>query len=227
VLLHVIAESGAWEKQGLEVDYDRYISRPTPTARSRRRGRVRGRHHVSTYGHRAPATVGLSRPTVNQVNITVVRENSGINGVPTCSPQVRDPRLASEPQRLALSQQHGLDADREDIESSGRPSQANSMERERRAEGKGAATWHWVRDNIVDACFLAPRQPVRQGGRPQGDRYRAAAISSHHVSSSLGFGRAPTSSTASSRVMIEGITSSDQAGRDHQDHPGARHKPAR
>ena len=26
VLLHVIAESGAWEKHGLEVDYDRYIS---------------------------------------------------------------------------------------------------------------------------------------------------------------------------------------------------------
>jgi hypothetical protein len=26
VLLHVIAESGAWEKQGLEVDYDQHIS---------------------------------------------------------------------------------------------------------------------------------------------------------------------------------------------------------
>ena len=26
VLLHVVAESGAWEKHGLEVDYDRHIS---------------------------------------------------------------------------------------------------------------------------------------------------------------------------------------------------------
>ena len=25
-LLHVIAESGAWEKHGLQVDYDKYIS---------------------------------------------------------------------------------------------------------------------------------------------------------------------------------------------------------
>ena len=25
VLLHVISESGAWQKQGLDVDYDRYI----------------------------------------------------------------------------------------------------------------------------------------------------------------------------------------------------------
>src|SRR6266849_923559 len=54
VLLHVVAESGAWEKHGLEVDYDRHISsgeahRVVPA------GEVEfvGGNHVSTYDHRA------------------------------------------------------------------------------------------------------------------------------------------------------------------------------
>ena len=41
LLLHVIAESGAWEKQGLEVDYDRHISSTEAhRAASRRFGNV-------------------------------------------------------------------------------------------------------------------------------------------------------------------------------------------
>jgi hypothetical protein len=53
VLLHVIAESGSWQKHGLEVDYDRHISsgdahKMVPT------GEVEfvGGNHVSTYADR-------------------------------------------------------------------------------------------------------------------------------------------------------------------------------
>src|ERR1700742_2533960 len=83
-LLHVIAESGSWEKYGLDVNYQYQISsgdahRLVPT------GEVEfvGGNHVSTYGHRArgDSWVYLGQ-TLNQVNVKlVVRPDEGINGV--------------------------------------------------------------------------------------------------------------------------------------------------
>ena len=102
VLLHVVAESGAWEKHGISVDYDRHISsgdahRAVPTAEVE----FVGGNHVSTYGHRArgDSWVYLGQ-TVNQVNHQlVVRADFG-NQWPCRSsrPQSRHARLASEPQ---------------------------------------------------------------------------------------------------------------------------------
>src|SRR5262245_8351006 len=70
VLLHVVAESGAWEKHGLDVDYDRHIS-SGDAHRAVPAGEVEfvGGNHVSTYGHRArgDSWVYLGQ-TVNQVN---------------------------------------------------------------------------------------------------------------------------------------------------------------
>ena len=84
VFLHVVAESGAWQKYGLDVDYDRRIS-STEAHRAVPAGEVEfvGGNHVSTYGHRArgDSWVYLGQ-TVNQVNHQlVVRENSGIDGL--------------------------------------------------------------------------------------------------------------------------------------------------
>ena len=54
VLLHVIAESGAWEKHGLDVNYDWHIS-SGDAHRAVPLGEVEfvGGNHVSTYGRRA------------------------------------------------------------------------------------------------------------------------------------------------------------------------------
>ena len=54
VLLHVVAESGAWEKHGLHVDYDKKIS-SSEAHRDVPSGAVEfvGGNHISTYGHRA------------------------------------------------------------------------------------------------------------------------------------------------------------------------------
>src|SRR5712672_1190398 len=84
VLLHVVAESGAWEKYGLDVDYDRHIS-SNDAHRAVPAGEVEfvGGNHVSTYGHRArgDSWVYLGQ-TVNAVQPKlVVRPGSGINGI--------------------------------------------------------------------------------------------------------------------------------------------------
>src|SRR3954453_15705745 len=120
VLLHVVAESGAWEKHGLQVDYDRHISsgeahRAVPT------GEVEfvGGNHVSTYAHRArgDSWVYLGQ-TVNQVNHQlVVRPDSGINGLADLQGRKVGPR--GSPPSLndwLYLKQHGLDSDRDDIE---------------------------------------------------------------------------------------------------------------
>jgi hypothetical protein len=84
VLLHVVAESGAWEKHGLEVDYDQQIS-SSEAHRAVPLGEIEfvGGNHVSTYGRRArgDSWVYLGQ-TVNQVNHQLaVRPDSEINGL--------------------------------------------------------------------------------------------------------------------------------------------------
>ena len=97
ILMHVVAESGAWEKHGLQVDYDRHIS-STEAHRAVPAGNVEfvGGNHVSTYGHRArgDSWVYLGQ-TVNQVNYQlVVRPNSDINGLADLHGRLdRDARL--------------------------------------------------------------------------------------------------------------------------------------
>ena len=80
VLLHVINESGAWAKHGLDVNYDFQILK-NDAHRAVANGEVEfvGGNHISTYGHRARGDdwVYLGQ-TVNSYNLTLcVRADSG------------------------------------------------------------------------------------------------------------------------------------------------------
>lgn len=162
VLLHVIAESGAWARHGLEVDYDRQISssdahKLVPT------GEVEfvGGNHVSTYGNRArgDSWVYLGQ-TINFVDHSlIVRADSGINkmsdlkglkfGTRGAHPSLND--------WLFLKQQ-GLDVDREDIEivNYSKYKKGTMDPVDRAAENKSRATWQEVRDGNVDAVLAGP-----------------------------------------------------------------------
>src|SRR5262245_25503802 len=161
VLLHVVAESGAWEKHGLEVNYDYGISsadahKLVPT------GEVEfvGGNHISTYGQRArgDSWVYLGQ-TLNQVNTKlVVRPDSGINGVA----DLREKKVGTRGQHPGLNdwlylKQRGLDVDRDDVD-------LLNLRKDKRAAGLVPPTadgvpatqslWHLVRDRKIDACFL-------------------------------------------------------------------------
>jgi len=160
VLLHVIAESGAWEKQGLDVDYDQQIS-STEAHRAVPLGEIEfvGGNHVSTYGRRARGDgwVYLGQ-TVNQVNHQLaVRADSGINGLA----DLHGTKIGTHGNHPSLNdwlflKQHGLDSDRDDIEFVKR-----SKARKEPADAAGAAPadrispWEMVRDRVVDAALLA------------------------------------------------------------------------
>ena len=118
-LLHVISESGAWEKQGVEVLYDEKISsadahRRVPT------GDVEfvGGNHVSTYGHRARGdnwvylgqTVSLLRHKM------VVQPDSNIDKVS----DLKGKLVGSAGNHPGLNtwlflKQNGLDVDRDQV----------------------------------------------------------------------------------------------------------------
>jgi ABC-type nitrate/sulfonate/bicarbonate transport system substrate-binding protein len=118
-LLHVIAESGAWEKYGLEVEYDRYIS-SSEAHRAVPSGDVEfvGGNHVSTYGHRArgDSWVYLGQ-TVNLLrHKLIVRPDSGI----TKLADLKKKTVGSVGKHPGLNvwlylKQHGLDADRDEV----------------------------------------------------------------------------------------------------------------
>ena len=109
VLLHVVAESGAWEKHGLYVDYDKKIS-STEAHRDVPTGAVEfvGGNHVSTYGHRArgDSWVYLGQTVNNVVHSLVVRPDSGIDGVQG----IRGKKLGGVGSRRSASAGGGLDA---------------------------------------------------------------------------------------------------------------------
>jgi ABC-type nitrate/sulfonate/bicarbonate transport system substrate-binding protein len=157
-LLHVVAESGAWEKHGLDVNYNYQISsadahRLVPT------GEVEfvGGNHVSTYGHRArgDSWVYLGQ-TLNQVNIKlVVRPDSGINGVADLKEKVVGTRGAHPTLNDWLYlKQRGLDVDRDDVVlDSLRKDKKGAMDPED-PNRKIETLWKAVRDRRVDAAFL-------------------------------------------------------------------------
>ena len=195
VLLHVVAESGAWEKNGLEVDYDRQIS-STEAHRAVPTGEVEfvGGNHVSTYGHRArgDSWVYLGQ-TVNQVKQQlVVRADSGINGLA----DLQGRKVGTRGSHPGLNdwlylKQHGLDADRDDVELVRQTKlKGNSMDAEDPAQkAKAPPLWHLVRDRVVDACFLGPPASLfaKVAGLKVIDIEPLPMIQFTTVSSSLGF----------------------------------------
>jgi ABC-type nitrate/sulfonate/bicarbonate transport system substrate-binding protein len=158
ILLHVIAESGSWEKYGLDVDYDRKIGSVDAQAGIESCAiEFCGGNHVSTYGLRARGSnwVYLGQ-TVNQVNHhLVVRPDSGINGIA----DLRGRKLGGAGSHPILNnwlylKQRGLDQDRDDYElicqELFKPGTMDEVE----SDKKPPPLWHWVRDGIVDAAFL-------------------------------------------------------------------------
>jgi ABC-type nitrate/sulfonate/bicarbonate transport system substrate-binding protein len=158
ILLHVIAESGAWAKHGLEVDYDRKIG-SVDSQRGIASGDIEfvGGNHVSTYGLRARGNdwVYLGQ-TVNEVkHQLVVREGSGINGIA----DLRGRKLGGAGSHPILNnwlylKQRGLDQDRDDYElvcqELFKPGTMDEVE----SDKKPPPLWKWVQDGSVDAAFL-------------------------------------------------------------------------
>ncbi len=160
ILLHVVSESGSWEKNGLQVDFDRHIG-----SEDAQKGIASGDiefcsgNHVSTYGLRARGSdwVYLGQ-TVNQVNHQLVtRHDTGI----TCVADLRGKRVGTSGSHPSLNhwlylKQRGLDADRDDFEFVNQSVlKAGTMD-EVDPTQKKPPLWHWVRDGVVDAVLVGP-----------------------------------------------------------------------
>ncbi|MFQ5903723.1 MAG: ABC transporter substrate-binding protein [Candidatus Binatia bacterium] len=145
-LLHVVAESGSWEKHGLQVDYDYYI-----TSEDAHKGVATGSvefvggNHVSTYAMRTRGDRWLYLgQTVNILNHRlVVKADSGISKVSDLKGKVigsrgTHPSLNSW---LFLKQQ-GLDTDQGAVKL--------------QKIGGELDPWEAVRDGKVDGAFATP-----------------------------------------------------------------------
>jgi ABC-type nitrate/sulfonate/bicarbonate transport system substrate-binding protein len=160
-LLHVIAESGAWEKQGLDVNYKFKISsrdahRDVPT------GDIEfvGGNHVSTYGKRARGdNWTYLGQTVNRIDHRlVVRPDSGIDGIK----DLKFKKVVTAGSHPALNdwlylKQNGLDVDRDQVEIINRSrikkGEMDEMEGDNRPQKE---RWELVKDGTVDATLLTP-----------------------------------------------------------------------
>lgn len=164
VLLHVIAQSGSWEKHGLRVEYEKYIS----SSRSHDavlKGEVEfiGGNHVSTYAHRARGDnwVYLGQ-TVNKVHHKmIVRPDAGIDAVT----DLRFRKVITRGSHPGLNdwlylKQRGLDADRGDVEIINQiRHRKGSMDPAVLSDPEGwrlPALWEVVKSGEADAAFLTP-----------------------------------------------------------------------
>lgn len=161
-LLHVVSESGSWEKHGLDVNYDYQISssdahRLVPT------GEVEfvGGNHVSTYGHRArgDSWVYLGQ-TMNYVYPKlVVRPDSGIEQLSDLRGKVVGTR-GSHPSLndWLLLKQRGLDVDRDDIfldnQIKGKKGSMDPADPDK--QEKASPLWAQVKDGKFDAALIMP-----------------------------------------------------------------------
>jgi len=141
--LHVVGESGAWEKHGLQVEYDYFIS-SEDAHKNVANGSVEfvGGNHVSTYAKRVQGDkwvyLGQSVSLLN--HRLVVRTDSGINRVA----DLRGKKVVTKGQHPGLNtwlfiRQNGLDGDCE-------------LERFRGEQPH----WEAVRDGNADAAFVSP-----------------------------------------------------------------------
>jgi ABC-type nitrate/sulfonate/bicarbonate transport system substrate-binding protein len=154
--LHVVAESGSWEKYGLDVAYNKKISsadahREVPSEHIE----FVGGNHVSTYAHRARGDTWVYLgQTMNFTNVKLlVRPESQIHGVP----DLRGKVVGSYGMHPGLNdwlylKQRGLDVDREDVKiinQHGGNMDPTALE-------KPKPLWQWVVDGDVDAALVWP-----------------------------------------------------------------------
>ena len=166
-LMHVINECGAWERQGLDVDYDKIINREdahelVPT------GEVEfvSGNHVSTYAARARGdTWAYLGQTVSKNKIALItRPDIGIEKLE----DVRGRKFGSRGRHPGLNtwlylKQNGLDPDTDQVD----------IVREERVELPDGtkqlnrkSLMDMVKDADVDACFMA--LPRREFARRDG-----------------------------------------------------------
>lgn len=154
-LMHVIQESGAWERNGLSVEYDKIISRGdahdlVPTAQVEF---VSG-NHVSTYAARAKGdTWEYLGQTVSKNNLFLItRPDAGINKLE----DVRKRKFGNRGRHPGLNtwlylKQAGLNPDTDQVE-------LVTEVREEDASGaktvKGKSLINMVKDGDVDAAFV-------------------------------------------------------------------------
>jgi ABC-type nitrate/sulfonate/bicarbonate transport system substrate-binding protein len=166
-LLHVIAESGAWARQGLDVNYDFQIAK-SDAHRAIKNGEVEfvGGNHISTYGHRARGDewvyLGQTLNTVHPKLVT--RHDTGINSLA----DLRGKKVGTRGMHPGLNdwlllKQRGLDVDRDDLElvsavegaiTEDAASQLEGEAKEAAKVKKREKLWQWVRDGKVDAALL-------------------------------------------------------------------------
>lgn len=166
-LLHVIAESGSWEKYGLDVDYDRRITASEAHQRVLA-GDIEfvGGNHVSPYGRRARGDrwvyIGQSVNIVPGRKLCV-RADSDINGIA----DLREKVVGSRGSHPGLNdwlqlKQFGLDTDRDEVaivDQYGARDESGMDAKNPNAEEDSEPLWQWVRDKKVDATFLQCPQP--------------------------------------------------------------------
>ena len=151
LLHHVIAKSGAWEKHGLDVNYDYFISSAdahadVPT------GKVEfvSGNHISTYAHRARGDewVYLGQAT-NVANLSlVVRKGSEITQISDLrektiasgSEQDRHPNL----NEWLYLKQRGLDVDKDEVAIRAKDDHGNK------------STIEMILDGDADAALMTP-----------------------------------------------------------------------
>jgi ABC-type nitrate/sulfonate/bicarbonate transport system substrate-binding protein len=166
-LMHVINETGAWERNGLKVDFDKIISRGDAHDLVPK-GEVEfvSGNHVSTYAARAKGdTWEYLGQTVSKNNLFLItRADAGINKLE----DVRGRKFGNRGRHPGLNtwlylKQAGLDADKDQVE-------LVTEKREEDAAGakkvKGKSLLNMVADSDVDAAFV--NQPRTEQARRMG-----------------------------------------------------------
>jgi ABC-type nitrate/sulfonate/bicarbonate transport system substrate-binding protein len=166
-LMHVINETGAWERNGLKVDFDKIISRGdahdlVPT------GEVEfvSGNHVSTYAARAKGDTWqyLGQTVSRNKLFLITRPDAGINKLE----DVRKRKFGNRGRHPGLNtwlylKQAGLDPDKDQVE-------LVTEKREEDAAGakkvKGKSLLNMVADSDVDAAFV--NQPRTEQARRMG-----------------------------------------------------------
>jgi ABC-type nitrate/sulfonate/bicarbonate transport system substrate-binding protein len=156
-LLHVVAESGSWERHGLDVDYNWKISskdahRDVPTSDIE----FVGGNHVSTYGHRArgDSWVYLGQ-TLNFTNFKlVVKPGSGIESVA----DLRHKTVGSKGSHPGLNdwiylKQRGLDVDKDQV---AMVKQVPDGQIDETVGQRMQSLDDWVESGKIDAAFVTP-----------------------------------------------------------------------
>jgi ABC-type nitrate/sulfonate/bicarbonate transport system substrate-binding protein len=156
-LLHVVAESGAWGRQNLDVNYNFKIS-STDAHRDIPTGDIEfvGGNHVSTYGHRArgDSWIYLGQ-TLNFTNFKlVVKPESGINAVE----DLHHKTVGSKGSHPGLNdwiylKQRGLDVDKDQI---AMMKQVPDGQMDETVGQRTQSLDDWVASGKIDAAFVTP-----------------------------------------------------------------------